>query len=151
MRPLLLTLALSLLSLGCDGNEPQDETGPCTGTGRVTATIDGAPFSSTCVNGVHQPGNLILVALESADPESLTILISVTFPTVGQPFSLPYNAAQVRYAGVSDDPAERATSVNGTLTLTTLSDTGASGTFSFDAIIGGRTVRVRDGEISVML
>ena len=150
MRTILFSVLFATLALGCDSTEPPEGAGsPCPGTGSLTATLDGVSFASTCVGGVGSSGSLILTARDAADSDALTLYISAAPLSVGQPFTLFNGTAQVRYAGDASDGTETASSTGGTLTVTSLSSGGASGTFAFDAFVAGRTVRVTDGEFSV--
>ena len=150
MRLILFSVLFATLALGCDSTEPPEGAGsPCPGTGSLAAALDGVSFASTCVGGVGSSGSLILTARDAADSDALTLYISAAPLSEGQPFTLFNGTAQVRYAGDASDGTETASSTGGTLTVTSLSSGGASGTFAFDAFVAGRTVRVTDGEFSV--
>lgn len=144
-----LTLAFALLLAGCGSDSP---TGPdATGDVFMTATIDGTPWSATI--GFTAAYDAGILAFAGSDPSQRTLGIGLT-PVDGTgtyPIALnePTNANYSEGGGTNWDAIS--TKGGGQVTLTELSEDGASGTFSFTlASDAGAPDRiVTDGKFSV--
>jgi hypothetical protein len=155
----LLFLALALLLTpalaGCDSGSDDDNGGNSGGdnSGGISATVDGAAFSPDSVNPTFDGGVLQVTGIRGT-ADQLTIAV----PNASQGTFNISQTSQVMIMYREGTTAYQANGVtalggaSGTVTISSLSESGASGTFSgtlLDAATGGGTITVTDGSFDV--
>jgi hypothetical protein len=147
--PSLFAFALAFAVTGCASDSP---TGPdALGDVFMTATIDGTPWTATI--GFTAANNAGILAFAGSDPSQRTLGVGLTpvdgTGTYAVGINQPTNANYSEGGGTNWNAITSTGS--GSVTLTELSDTGASGTFSFTlkSDSGGPDRVVTDGKFSV--
>lgn len=128
---LILTAVLTIALAACGGD---DGTGPNIGpnNGTMTATVDGSAWTALQIAAVNNSG---IVAISGSNAALLAIGFGFVGDTTGTYIIGPGFAAN---ANVIDNQNSSSWSANsfqgsGTITVTTLTAAGASGTFSYTA------------------
>lgn len=170
--PRTALLAAALLVTGCDSNSVSSGGNDTCVSGSLTATADGAAFAAECVTFSLDSGVLSLGALVNADGGDGATQRQITLSVPGAAEGTA--SAPAGFVGTYTDGAlsgsqfsgTSTTGLSGTLTLETLTDSRAVGTFSFSgsefelsATAGGagsgtptgRTVAVTDGTFDIRL
>ena len=168
----LSVLLLALTVSACDSTDgPSGGTNACV-SGSLTATADGAAFAAECVTFSRENGVLSLGALTNADggdgatQRQITLVVQgASAGTVSAPTGFLGTYTDGELSG-SQFSGTSTTGLSGTLTLETLTDRRAAGTFSFSgsefelsATAGGqgsgtptgRTVAVTGGTFDIRL
>lgn len=162
VRVCVLVVAAALLVGACDsGSNDEDDLAA---TGRMEAVVDGANWEATnaTANTVTAAGRRIVTfngafVESSTEQEVLSIQVTELSATL-QPgtYSLDSDdtgdgiSAQGSYQPNSD-PTSAFLSQSGSLTIDSIDDESASGTFSFTALnpSSGNTIEVTDGRFNV--
>jgi hypothetical protein len=150
-------LALLLALSGCGGSNPGGPTGGASGTsggsgspggssagsgstlspGMMTATVDGVPFSGTITVAAIAAGNSLVVSGTSGLGTNSMLTIAVSAPAqigtyaVGPIGQLVGTLTAHTAVSATDGWLAAGPSGSGSLTISTLTSTGATGTFSF--------------------
>ncbi len=154
-RVALLSAAALLFAAACGGKDSSSITGSNnSGTGSLSATIDGKAWASPAPSAVYQGTILSVAGLD------LGLTASVSFATAGVSgtgtYSLSYGN-QLAGSGIIVEGGKGWTSGmqggTGTLTLTTFTANHVVGTFSFTGVAstGGATgtVQVTNGKFDI--
>jgi hypothetical protein len=153
-----LTLSLALLLVpalaGCDsGDDDGDGGGNGGGNGGITATVDGADFAPDSVNptldsgvlqvtGIRGTTDQLTVSVPNASEGSFTISQTSPVMIMYREGTTVYQANGVTALG----------GAGGTVTVESLGDSGARGTFSgtlLDGAGGSGTISVTNGQFDV--
>jgi hypothetical protein len=151
MRPITALAAVILLSTSACGGGSDDVTGTNTGTGPMSASIDGKAFSSIGPAAQYKNNVLAVTGLDLSSSTAMSVGVSATGPGT---FSFALGGAGTAIAIVSKGTQSWSTAATGgagTLTLTTLTANHVVGTFSFDAVsqTGGAVTHVTNGKIDI--
>lgn len=141
---------LSLLAAACSGESTSatspTTTGGATVTplhGTMTASIDGSAWTAVAITTATYTNNLLSIGgADSSNPiRSIGLALSVTAPGTFTIGTLPSAANGLLSIGVGPTWTANVLGGSGTITVTSLSSTAASGAFSFTAIAaaGGAT------------
>lgn len=129
---------LLVLTIGCGGGNPAgpgSASGSGTDFGTLTAVIDGVPYTGV-INTAANANGTLRIASNSAD---LTRSVSFAAPaavgtiTVFLGSAISFNVMTTTGSTVIGSWAAAGQFGSGTLTITSLTSSGASGTFSFSA------------------
>jgi hypothetical protein len=119
----------------------------------MSAQIDGVPFTAGCVVAVAARLSSTLVSLQligsnnnSSDPNFQSLGIVIGYPSVGTSTVGP--PIPGLFAEFVTAQGVWGTDQSGTLTISTLTATGASGTFAF-TLTSGTTKTIADGVFNV--
>ncbi|MEL6769980.1 MAG: hypothetical protein AAFP18_02815 [Bacteroidota bacterium] len=136
----LLLAFVALPLAGCDSSDDGDGDGsnancPNAASGTFTAQAGGSSFDAACIQVVNTSGVFNLTGIENfgqtgnSDQEFLSIVL--TNAAVGQ-FSVGVLGAVVTYSetGANFDPNDAYTAISGSVNVTALSGSAATGTFS---------------------
>lgn len=136
----LSILAALVVTTACGGSNSTTSPsggGQASGKGTVTATIDGVPYQGTVTSATLQSSGLLNIASNSSD---LTRFVTFAVqPAAVGTFSGASSAVQLNVITMNNNTVVGSwlTSLNfgsGSLTITSLSSTGVSGTFAFTAV-----------------
>lgn len=152
MRAAILPLltAISLTLSACDATD-DGGNGGC-GSGTMTATVAGASFAATCVTGSFTSGVLTvggnLGASQGGSQEQITIALPGA--TAGGSVSLGFGPTATYAKIVGTDASQTYVATSGTVRVTAVSASGATGTFSFTGRTnGGQTISVASGTFDI--
>ena len=150
--PLLALLLLPALT-GCDSEGDDGNGGDNGNDGSITATVDGANFVPDSVNPTFEGGVLQVTGIRGTTDQ---LTFSIAGAAVGTFMVAPTSQVMIMYReGTTVYQANGATvlgGASGTLTIQSLSDTGAQGTFSgtlFNITAGSGTIPVSNGQFDV--
>ena len=124
-------------------------------TGTVRATVDGDSFSGSCVSVETQGTTLTIAGADNVVSRNSQEIIAITFPTREiRSYDLVNDLVGATYAARTEDADDQDRevygAVDGTVRLDAVSETTASGTFSFTAQnLDGETVEVSGGRFDV--
>jgi hypothetical protein len=132
--------------------------GACPGAedsmGTMTADVDGEPYEACIVVGSHDSGTFTVTGQYfegGINPVQLQVVVNQD-AAVGT-FNLGDTQGQGRYTyGVDETYVTALDTATGTVEITAIDDTAATGTFSFDAVAGSdgdATVSVTNGAFDV--
>ena len=150
-----LVVLLLLVLTGCDGDDNPTGGGTVNlppGNDTITATVDGNAWSAIQVAAINNGG---VVAISGSDASLLAISFAFAGTTPG---TFTIGASSVANANVIDNLSglwsANGEQGSGTITVTTLTSTAASGTFSYSAprqtaTTGPETRVVTNGVFSV--
>ncbi|MEM8601012.1 MAG: DUF6252 family protein [Bacteroidota bacterium] len=160
--PTLFALLLAFVALplaGCDSSDDDDGGGdsidcPNAASGTFTAQAGGTSFDAVCIQANFDSGVFFIagiVNLGDGGASQRQINISVPSASVGQRQLGLISGITVTYADVSPSGQDVFLAMSGTLNITTLSDSGASGTFSFEGAnqTMSSTISVTNGSFDV--
>lgn len=134
---LIAALAATTACGGSNSTTSPSGGGQASGKGTITATIDGVAYTGTISSATIQSSGLLNIASNSADL-TRSINFAVQPAAVGT-FSGASSAIQLNVITMSNNTVTGSwlTSLNfgsGSLTISSLSSTGVSGTFAFTAV-----------------
>ena len=143
MRPTSpLLRAVALLTLASCGGGGGDSTGPggsSSGTAAITATIDGAAWSSSRASAAVYQGQILTFNGTDGTTTVSLVVSPVTGPGTFTLSTLNNVASNGLVVRGSQGWTSYAPGGTGTLTVTTLTTTRATGTFEFVAMPGAGT------------
>ena len=123
--------------------------------GSVRATVDGDRFSGTCVRVDREAGTLTIVGADNVVSQNSQEVITLAVPTgEARTYDLGAEVATAAYAARTEDPDDQGdevyAAIDGTLTVTSVTDGATTGTFSFTGrTLNGATVEVSGGRFDV--
>ena len=127
MKRLALLAFAFVMACGDDGGNPP------VGAGTMTASIDGTAFSGTLAVQATRSGNLLSISAVGSNTRQLSLnLVGVTAPA-----TIAIGAGSTSLGQYSTGTQTWVSSLaggSGSVVLTTLTSTHATGTFSFTAI-----------------
>ncbi|MEM9997022.1 MAG: DUF6252 family protein [Bacteroidota bacterium] len=150
LATLLLCACFALILTACDSDDDDDlPGGPIGGNAGVTATVDGADWTSATLAaaGRDETDTSFGFGGFSADGSSITIsvqsLSTGTYSTTDEVFVGVYSSSSTAI------PFSTVLGGSGTITVTSITAERVRGTFSFTASNGSGTVSVTNGEFDV--
>ena len=130
----ILSMVLVVATAGCGSSSTPTTPTPTT-TNAITAIMDGVAYNSGSITAEIISGALTMSSLNVADTAQLRFFTAarVGTETIGRSSTTGIGYATVNAGLVTAVWAATPTLGSGTLTITTLTATGATGTFAFTA------------------
>lgn len=157
--PLIALFSVSLLVGGCDTVSDALNGAACAATGyadsgTVAATVGSSRYSTPCVRVEVEAGVLTIASIDDVVSDNNQRLLAVTAPNELGTFEVGESAAAGVYTLRAEDASQQAdqtfASVSGRVTVSSIEDDAATGTFSFVARTpGGDEVQVTAGRFDV--
>lgn len=155
-----LVLPLFALVAGCDTVSDTVDEAACRASGyadegTVSASVNGSRYSTPCVRGDLEQGALAIASLDGVVSQGAQRGIALTIPgDEPDTYTIGADAAAATYVARAADSSQQADetylATSGTITVTAVSASGATGTFSFTAqTVGGGEVEVTNGRFDV--
>ena len=155
----LLLAFVALPLAGCDSSSDDDDGGdnttcPNAASGTFTAQAGGTSFDAVCIQADFNSGVFFIAGIVNLGDDGASqrqINISVPSANTGQRQLGLISGITVTYADVSASGQDVFVATSGTLNITALSDSGASGTFSFEGVnqSTNATISVTNGSFDV--
>jgi hypothetical protein len=126
-------VALALVALGAIAGCSDDSTAPTSSRGSVAATISGSTWSASDVQSTWQSGVLGIggAQISGGNNRQINITGLVSAPTTVQ-LGL-FSGITATYTEAVGGAVKIFVAQSGTLTVTTLTNSGATGSFAFEA------------------
>lgn len=145
---LLSAIFVAFASFGCGGGSSSTTSPTVTNGvtvnplhGSMTAVIDGSAWTAVAINTAVYSNGILSIAGADSSSTIRAIGLSVTAPAPGTYSMTTGTANSVLSIGIGPTWTANVAGGSGSVTLTSLSSTGAVGTFSFTAVAaaGGAT------------
>ncbi|MGB3545028.1 hypothetical protein [Rubrivirga sp.] len=152
-------LSILMFTGGCDAVSDVVDGAACSATGyadsgTVSATVGGSRYSTPCVRVEVESGVLTIASIDDVVSDNDQRLLAVTAPNEVGTFEVGETTAggvyTVRAADTSQQAEQTFASTSGRVTVTSVTDTSAEGTFSFvGQVPSGDQIDIVNGSFDV--
>lgn len=141
MRLSLFAVLVALSASGCDTVSDTVDEAACAASGyadsgEVSATVGPSRYATACVRVDEVSGQITIASIDNVVSDSNQRLLAITMPTTTGTFAIGAAATAAytqRAADAGQQAAQTYAATSGTVTVTAISESTATGTFAFTA------------------